>query len=81
VRAKDRPVQLELPLGLPGSQYRLLAEELRQAVGEWRRVAIRVTPTSATQMAKDIRRGRFADLIGMDAVVRRGYEVWARCPE
>ncbi len=74
-------MQLELPLGLPGSRYRMLAEELRLAAGQWRRVAVKATPTSATQMASDIRRGRFADLIGMDAAVRRGYEVWARCPE
>jgi hypothetical protein len=64
----------------PESRYAAVADYLRQHPGEWCCIDQRPTQASAKILARNIRSGRPAALYGMDASVRRGFEVWARYP-
>lgn len=64
----------------PESRYTAVAVYLRQHPGEWRCIDRRPSQESAIMLAKNVRRGRPGVLLGMDAIVRRGFEVWARWP-
>jgi hypothetical protein len=85
------PGQLPLPLDnidpagfvRPGrkSKYARVLGYIYQHPNTWVCIDTRKTLWSATQLAADIRRGRRAQLRGLDAIVRYGYQVWCRLPE
>lgn len=83
------PVQLPLPFDTdpilyrkpgPESRYTAVARYLREHPGEWRCIDSRPSHESAVMLAKNIRRGQPTVLSGMQATVRRVFEVWACCP-
>lgn len=64
----------------PESRYVAVVAYLRRHPGEWRCIDRRPNPSSAVMLAKNVRRGKPRVFAGLDATVRRGFEVWACCP-
>lgn len=82
--------QLPLPLENVGSdgylrpgrrsRYAAVLAYIQEHPGTWVCIDTRQTLGSASMLAANIRRGKPAQLAGLDATVRYGYQVWCRLP-